>query len=287
MGGILRRAVSKFTRYCHANITTLCALFLLLYYHLPVFTFPSNAATKHNVRNPRASNIINYTPLSRKPNAHCRVVSFISGGKCGSTSLALLLKHQPPLYSNWFNLSGFVDAGKELCGFNVNCRGNLAILDACPVRLTHSRAKTTLAVDPNAVAVLLVRNQAMALLSRYRDVLSSGPSRLTADEWVLKNALLQEYNFTAAWRDAMNWGFKNIIVVNTNDLQDPNSIVAKIKRLANIRVQYNVTPIISNNAHSQSSRYRPGQLSLETIAYVNQMWKETNHELFLTTGKGV
>lgn len=42
-------------------------------------------------------------------------VVFLGGMKCGSTSLAMIMKHRPPMYLHYDIDSGFVDAGKEPC----------------------------------------------------------------------------------------------------------------------------------------------------------------------------
>ena len=135
-----------------------------------------------------------------------QVVTFLSGGKCGSTALASYMKHKAPSYTVYDPNSQFVDAGKELCGYHFDCKKNKMILDACPRRITHRRALLTIKIDPNPVGILLVRNQADALLSLYRDKASSGPVTVTADEWALKHKANQEYNFTAVYTDSKKVG---------------------------------------------------------------------------------
>ncbi|XP_075239473.1 uncharacterized protein LOC142335029 [Convolutriloba macropyga] len=51
----------------------------------------------------------------RWANQCCRTVYFLGGGKCGSTSLALLLKHNMSSLDHFDPTSGFADGGKEPC----------------------------------------------------------------------------------------------------------------------------------------------------------------------------
>ena len=88
-------------------------------------------------------------PVTNKNN-NLKIVTFLNGGKCGSTTLALLLKHKYPNYIEYDQNSIFIDAGKELCGnfptFTPSTKKY--ILDACPRRMTRERATKTLQKDP-------------------------------------------------------------------------------------------------------------------------------------------
>lgn len=216
----------------------------------------------------------------------CRVVSFLSGGKCGSTALASFLKHQPPTYTHYDPTSPFVDQGKELCGHGVNCRQASYVLDGCPRRLTNQRAMQTLRVDPDAVGVLLVRDQASALLSLYRDVASSGSvGHQSADVWVAANMRNPQYNFTAIYYDAIRWGFKHIAVVAAMDVRHRPSVpVNKVRALANLSAVSFIVPSKFNAPVATSTRYRSGRLSYETRQRVEHYWHETNLRLAIDTG---
>lgn len=217
-----------------------------------------------------------------------RVVSFITGGKCGSTTLASLLKHRPPRYGEYDPASGFADAGKELCGQSIAVARTGVVLDGCPRRMTQARAATTLAVDPHAVGVLLVRPQASALLSLYRDTLSSGRGGGGANEWVLAHRFHQEYNFTAAYLDARRWGFQSIVVVRTRNLHTAAGVgaaVATIRRHAGLPpAVWAPGPIVTNRATNDDARYRAGALAPATRATVSHAWRATNIEFAVLTG---
>jgi hypothetical protein len=224
------------------------------------------------------------TVASRAGN--CKVVSFLSGGKCGSTALASYLKHAPPEYHVYNPQSGFINAGKELCGRQLqqlHCSTPAStVLDACPRRLTKLRALQTLRVDKNAVGILLIRNQADALLSLYRDVFSSGSvGGQSADEWVLEHKTKQEYNFTAAYDNALQWGYTQIITLTTTQLQlNPLGAVNKIRTAVGmppvLALQGNTT---FNAPLQQSARYRPGKLLYKTKQRVEHYWHDSNMAL--------
>ena len=167
------------------------------------------------------------------PTMPCRIVAFASGGKCGSTALAMMLKHKPPAYEEYDPSSPFVDAGKELCGsFSRDTCGNKPLLlDACPRRITRHRAQLTLNIDSNAVFVILVRHQADALLSLYRDVASSGHQSVDADTYVRLHAANAQYNFSAVLQDLKAWGAKNIVIVHSKELLEGFSARLALNRI--------------------------------------------------------
>lgn len=216
----------------------------------------------------------------------CRVVTFLSGGKCGSTALASFLKHQPPTYAQYDHDSPFEDTGKELCGRNLICNRASHILDACPRRITNQRARQTLATDRDAVGVLIVRDQASALLSLYRDAASSGSvGGLSADQWVLANMHSAQYNFTDIFYDAVRWGFARIAVVASMDVRNrPGFAVNKIRTEAGLPT----VPFIAHSSFNapvpNNARYRNGELSYATRQRVEHHWHDTNLQLAILTG---
>lgn len=218
----------------------------------------------------------------------CRVVAFLSGGKCGSTALASYLKHAPPDYVLYDHTSQFYDTGKELCGQlpKTNCTAH--ILDACPRRVTKIRAEQTLKIDPAAVGVLLVRSQADALLSLYRDIASSGRvGGMSADEWVLLNLSNQQYNFTAAFNDAVHWGFEaeSIVVIKSAEMKRrPEIYVNRVRMAAGLLPVKITVPQLFNNPVVDRSRYREGSLSYTTRQRVEHHWHNTNLEFARLTG---
>ena len=252
-------------------------------YDIKIYFFSDIVCCKHNsYRNFKNMNCILHImllPLSLSIATSCKVVTFLSGGKCGSTALASYMKHKAPSYTVYDPNSQFVDAGKELCGYHFDCKKNKMILDACPRRITHRRALLTIKIDPNPVGILLVRNQADALLSLYRDKASSGPVTVTADEWALKHKANQEYNFTAVYTDSKRWGIQNIIVVKSVDLvRLPNKTVNGVFVKLGIPEYLNIPPLVFNNP-TQSARYRPGALSYVTRQRIESYWHATNLEL--------
>lgn len=219
----------------------------------------------------------------------CGLITFLSGGKCGSTTLAILMKHKYPDYNIYDPASVFLDAGKELCGALPECDKNKHyILDACPTRLSQSRAKASLKMDPDAVGVLLVRNQPDALLSLFRDRASLGGASSDANDWASKNIRHSAYDFYGILMDARAWGFKNIVVVHNHELQSDAAVAQVLKRIFFAAGLPPPTPskaILTNNAGGgEGSRYRPGKLSSAMRVTIENEWKEKNNLFFKETG---
>ena len=158
------------------------------------------------------------------------------------------------------------------------------LLDACPKRITYSRARVTTQTDLNAIGILLVRNQADALLSMFRDKASSGIITVTADQWALKQMGNQEYNFTAAYIDSQKWGISKIIVIKSNDLKlSPNRTVNRVFKEIGLPTHPQIGSLSFNNPQN-SARYRSGALSYGTKQKIENYWHTTNLELARLTG---
>lgn len=87
------------------------------------------------------------------------MVSFAIGGKCGSTTLATLLKHRYPDYTAHDPESLFQESPKEVCGRRYKCTTRSFYLDACPRVMTDTRIKVLHEYDPTMVVVVFVRPQ--------------------------------------------------------------------------------------------------------------------------------
>lgn len=126
----------------------------------------------------------------------CTPVYFLGGGKCGSTTLAMLLKHDPPGYENPrpVETNQFASAGKEVCwverindpdiywkrfeGCEIHETKNstkngqirqLFALDACPRTYSTAHAKKIAAVHPNAKFIMPVRDPVTRKISHLND----------------------------------------------------------------------------------------------------------------------
>ena len=146
----------------------------------------------------------------------CIPVYFLGGGKCGSTTIAMLLKHQPPTYQTPKPTitNQFAAAGKEVCWvekihspeaywqrFNgcsktdgvrktlvQNELGDkkLFALDACPRTYTESHAKKIASVHPNAKFIMPVRDPVLRKISHLNDNMIRGHGSKDIEKLVKK-----------------------------------------------------------------------------------------------------
>ncbi|XP_063726730.1 uncharacterized protein LOC134854418 isoform X2 [Symsagittifera roscoffensis] len=126
----------------------------------------------------------------------CQTVYFWGSGKCGSTTMAMLLKHDPNVgYKFYDPTSGFVDGGKEACwaqsssgqkeffklfpkskcGTNTsecgsaNSDGQTLILDGCPRYSRITEARKIFCANNDAKFVMMVRDPVLTAISAHND----------------------------------------------------------------------------------------------------------------------
>lgn len=113
---------------------------------------------------------------------HCTPVYFWGGGKAGSTTLAVYLKHGYD-GETWDSNGEFVDAGKEVCWATSgsksiwdrefhqcsNIKSSKFALDACPRYYEQKHMQTILTQHPNAKFVMLVRDPVNRIVSHLND----------------------------------------------------------------------------------------------------------------------
>jgi len=100
----------------------------------------------------------------------CTPVYFLGGGKAGSTTLAMLLKHKGPSYKTHDYEGQFAESGKEVCWAEKSsvspqqywskfhgCDQPKFALDACPRYYRESHVKNIARVHPNARFIMLLR----------------------------------------------------------------------------------------------------------------------------------
>lgn len=207
----------------------------------------------------------------------CRVVSFANGGKCGSTTLATLLKHRFPDYAAHDPESLFEESPKEVCGQRYTCTRRPFYLDACPRVMTNSRIQALREYDPTMVVVVFVRPQHEALLSLYNDRGSSGYHRESSDVWVLKNKDNPLFNYTDVYERVARV-FHNTLLVETHELQRPEYVLRRItdaRGMPPIRSR----PIVTNPSLPNAGRHTKAYLSNETVDRVQKHWAATNAKL--------
>ena len=207
----------------------------------------------------------------------CRMIAFANGGKCGSTTLAMLLKHRYPDYKAYDPDSLFEDSPKEVCGADkYTCTAKPFYLDACPRIMTDARMKALHQYDPTAVVVVFVRPQYEALLSLYNDRASSGNHHESSDVWVAKHINDPLFNFTDVYLRALRI-FRHVVIVETHDLRDDSNTAKILRKITNAR---GMPPLLSRSIVSNPSaldgRHTKETISNQTISHVRRHWAETN-----------
>ena len=118
----------------------------------------------------------------------CTPVYFLGGGKSGSTTLARLLKHAPPDFTE-HNFDGhFASSGKEVCWAAKGVKTSekywekfkgcpvtptnlkLFALDACPRDYSSAHAAKIASVHPQAKFIMLVRDPVTRSISHFNDL---------------------------------------------------------------------------------------------------------------------
>ena len=207
----------------------------------------------------------------------CRVVAFANGGKCGSTTLAMLLKHKFPSYGAYDPASPFVDSAKELCGRGYACHDKRYLLDACPQAMGDERMRALRAYDGNATVVVFARPQHEALLSLYNDKGSSGTHLEDADAWVRRHLNMQLFNYTDVFLRASRT-FRRVVLVETAELKTDEGAASVLRRVAEARglPAFGRSRAILSNPSTEDARHTRAKLSWSTVDMVRAHWARTN-----------
>jgi len=127
----------------------------------------------------------------------CTPVYFLGGGKSGSTTLARLLKHAPPDFTEHDFYGQFASSGKEVCWAAKGVKKSehywakfkgcdtptsfpttglpsthtkLFALDACPRYYSSAHASKIASVHPHAKFIMLVRDPVTRSISHFNDL---------------------------------------------------------------------------------------------------------------------
>ena len=180
---------------------------------------------------------------------------FCKWWQCGSTTLAMLLKHRPPDYDFYDKSGPFVDAGKELCLLQVCTEDHPWALDACPHTANEKTIRAWSLFEKETVVVVMFRPQEDALLSYYNDRASSGYLTADADTWVREHAAFTKnhrFNFETVLEKVIKY---QVVVVDNADMKNVDKIMTDFGTVMNERfINYRV--IYANNANGGGSRYR-------------------------------
>ena len=215
----------------------------------------------------------------------CTPLYFLGGGKAGSTTLAMLLKHGAPSYATWDPNGQFADSGKEVCwaesgstsrGYWRHFQGcttskrKLFALDACPRYHSDTHLRRIARVHPNAKFIMLVREPVNRIVSHLNDhalrygVSFDFESRFKqvihgkhSLEWELSqySKMLQTF--------LKYFDSNQILIVKTEDLNAyTKEIVSEImKHIGGTNKE--ITPIESNRLNKRSGYRRPSSSALQ------------------------
>ena len=133
-----------------------------------------------------------------------KVVFFIGGHKCGSTTIATYLKHDPKNWTTWDPHGQFMESGKELCWAKKNvpkedfwtyfrAHGSKTAtfaLDACPWITEKTHLRRMVESFPNASYLMLVRDPVARVISAINALLDRHKYGMKSIEDVLRNSSL-------------------------------------------------------------------------------------------------
>ena len=229
----------------------------------------------------------------------CKMVVFANGGKMGSTTLAMLLKHKFPDYSTWDKYGPFDDAEKEICASsyrgvqthasNACKQPHRYLLDACPRPITRERLRSLQQEDKSAVVIVFYRPQSSALLSYFNDRASSGIiASGSADAWVRRHWDMPLFNALASYRMAREFfAHRKVVLVETEQMRTDAGVRDILTRIANARglPKFRSRAIFSNQASSRGSRYNQATISRSTREWVDRKWSKDNRMLCKLSGQ--
>ena len=215
----------------------------------------------------------------------CTPVYFLGGGKAGSTTLAMLLKHGAPSYATWDPNGQFADSGKEVCWaesgttsrgywrhFNgcTTSKRKLFALDACPRYYSDTHLSRIARVHPTAKFIMLVREPANRIVSHLNDhALRYGVSFNFESRFkqVIDNKHSLEWElsqYSKMLQTFLKYFDSNqILIVKTEDLNAyTKEIVSEImKHIGGTNKE--ITPIESNRLNKRTGYRRPSSSTLQ------------------------
>lgn len=215
----------------------------------------------------------------------CTPVYFLGGGKAGSTTLAMLLKHGAPSYATWDPNGQFADSEKEVCwaesgttsrGYWRHFHGcttskrKLFALDACPRYYSDTHLRRIARVHPTAKFIMLVREPANRIVSHLNDhALRYGVSFNFESRFkqVIDNKHSLEWElsqYSKMLQTFLKYFDSNqILIVKTEDLNAyTKEIVSEIMEHIG-GTNKEITPIESNRLNKRTGYRRPSSSTLQ------------------------
>lgn len=239
----------------------------------------------------------------------CTPIFFVGGAKCGSTTLAILLKHKPGTGHTDEN-GPFDRAGKEVCWrpdmgkradgaasfaasftarFKTKCAPPHTFgLDACPHMRSEVAMKAMSAI-PGSVAIFLVREPVARLQSHFNEV---GLSRQTdpskVDSWCWANRMMALQRYARNYETLLtHFPQERVVVIESEDLKHQHRLDAA---MANLQTKSGLpkrtyTVLHANVNQGNGTRHFRGTLSPGMAARLAEFYREWNNRFFKLIGR--
>ena len=221
------------------------------------------------------------------------VVFFIGGHKCGSTTLATYLKHDPNNWGVWDPNGQFMDGEKELCwslAHNYQSRNQfwqrfkthgsktaIFALDACPTAIGKIHFERMVKSFPNASYLMLIRDPVDRVISAINTWIEEHGKGDESIDYLLRNLINQD-NLGLKSRSMFGRILQNafsvlprnkILIVPNPDLKrQPQHTIDKVMRHIGARPK-NVTLVESNKRKDKTYYQIPSNM---TITWLRDMF---------------
>ena len=220
-----------------------------------------------------------------------KVVFFIGGHKCGSTSLATYLKHDPNNWNVWDPNGQFMDGGKEFCWAlahdyrssnqfwqHFETHGSktaVFALDACPTAIEKVHFERMVKGFPNASYLMLVRDPVDRVISEINAWMENhGKGGENIDE-LLRNYINVEQSHLRLKSRSMFGNIlqtaisiiprnKILIVPNPDLKRRPQHIIDKVMKHIGAKPK-NVTLVESNKRKHKVSYQIPSNTTINWL----------------------
>ena len=219
-----------------------------------------------------------------------KVVFFIAGHKCGSTTLATYLKHDPKNWKVWDPNGQFMDGGKEFCWAEFGTskeqfwkhfrthgsKMETFALDACPRATETKQFERMVKTFPSASYLMLVRDPVDRFISDMnvelekvkgnRSIDDLMRQKVTGTKFPLAKRHIRRSMFGIILQNALSvLPRKRILIIPNQDLKlQPQATVDKVMMHIGAK-QKNVTLVESNKRKDSGSYQIPSKQNIEWL----------------------
>ena len=220
-----------------------------------------------------------------------KVVFFLGGQKCGSTTLATYLKHDPNNWKIWDPNGQFMDGGKEFCWSvygqskeqfwkHFKTHGSKTAtfaLDACPKAIERKHFERMVKTFPNASYLMLVRDPVDRVISCLNvELEKSRKGNESIDGFLRKRLAVNQLPVSlqpirlSMFGNILQTAFsvlprnKIMIVPNPDLKRQPQQIIDKVMRHIGAKPK-NVTLVETNTRNNKSAYQIPSNTTIKWL----------------------